>query len=342
MAIPVTIEEIARLADVSRSTVSRVLNNHPNVRGAVREKVLQVVKEHNYTPNAAARSLASSRSYALSVVVPRSAAAFFADPFFPQVIQGISEASTHAGYVLMLSLLTAEMEQPFYQRVVRGRHFDGVIMLSSDIDDPLLPQLVRDGVPMVLIGRHPYLENISTVDSENREGARTAVEHLLNLGHRRVACITGPLQMQSAVDRRDGYKQALMGRGLPIDPALMVEGDYSQESGFRATQQLLANPAGPPTALFAASDAMALGALAAAHTAGLHVPDDLAVVGFDDVPASAFASPPLTTMRQPSGELGSQAVRVLLSQLDNPSQPPAALRLPATLVVRASCGAGPQ
>ncbi len=340
MGLPVTIEEIARLADVSRSTVSRVLNNHPNVRGAVREKVLRVVREHNYTPNAAARSLASSRSYALSLVIPRSAAAFFADPFFPQVIQGISEACTNAGYVLMLSMLSAEMEQLFYQRVVRGRHFDGVIMLSSDIDDPLLPQLVRDGVPLVLIGRHPYLENISTIDSENREGARTAVEHLLNLGHRRVACITGPLQMQSAVDRRDGYKQAMMSRGLPIDPTLIVEGDYSQESGFRAMQQLIANPAGQPTAVFASSDAMALGALAAAHAAGLQVPEQLAVVGFDDVSAAAFSSPPLTTMRQPSSELGLHAVRVLLSRIDDPSQPPVTLRLPTTLVVRASCGAG--
>lgn len=338
MRLPVTIEEIARLANVSRSTVSRVLNNHPNVRGTVREKVLRVVHEHNYAPNAAARSLASSRSYTISLVIPRTAAAIFADPFFPQVIQGISEAASSAGYVLMLSMLSAEMEQPFYQRMVRGRHFDGVIMLSSDIDDPLLPRLVRDKVPLVLIGRHPFIEPLAHVDSENREGARVAVEHLLALGHERVATITGPLRMQSGLDRRDGYKQALLARALPIDPALVVEGDYTQQGGFEAMRQLLA--LGPrPTAVFAASDAMALGALGAAHAAGFRVPDDVAVVGFDDVPAAAFASPPLTTMRQPSAELGAAAVRALVAMLDDPTIPPAALRLPTTLVVRASCGA---
>jgi LacI family transcriptional regulator len=339
MSLSVTIEEIAKLADVSRSTVSRVLNNHPNVRGEVRDKVLKVVREHNYTPNAAARSLASSRTHALSLVIPRSAAAIFSDPFFPLVIQGISEACGSAGYFLMLSMLTAEMERPFYNRVVRGRHFEGVIMLSSDVDDPLLPQLVRDGIPLVLIGRHPYLEQIATVDSENREGARVAVEHLLDLGHNRIATITGPLQMQSGIDRRDGYKLAMLARGYSIDPSLVTEGDYSQEGGFRAMQRLLALDV-PPTAVFAASDAMALGALGAVHAAGLHVPGDVAIVGFDDVPAAAFSTPPLTTMRQPSVELGVQAVKALIAQLETPGLPPAMIRLPATLIIRESCGAG--
>lgn len=338
MSLSVTIEEIARLADVSRSTVSRVLNNHPNVRAEVRDKVMRVVREHNYTPNAAARSLASNRSYAISLVIPRSTSAIFAEPFFPLVIQGVSEACNSAGYVLMLSMLTAEMEQTFYNRMVGGKHFDGVIMLSSDIDDPLLPRLMREGTPLVLIGRHPYLEGLATVDAENRDGAREATLHLINLGHRRVATITGQLSMQSGIDRRDGYKQGLMAAGLPIDPALMAEGDYSQESGYRAMRQLLGLPK-RPTAVFAASDVMALGAQRAIHEAGLTSPDDIALVGFDDVPAAAYANPPLTTMRQPSTELGVQAVRVILAQIEDPSKPPAAVRLPATLVVRSSCGA---
>jgi DNA-binding LacI/PurR family transcriptional regulator len=339
MSTAVTIEEIARLADVSRSTVSRVLNNHPNVRPEVREKVLRVVHEHDYTPNAAARSLASSRSNVVSLVVPRSAAAFFADPFFPQIIQGISEACSSSGYFLMLSMLTVEMERPFYNRVLRGRHFDGVILLSSDIDDPLLPQLIRDGMPLVLVGRHPYLEQLTTVDAENRDGARQAVAHLVALGHQRIASILGPQQMAVSLDRRDGYKQALMEAGIAIDPAMLVEGDFSQESGYRAMQRLLALPS-RPTAVFAASDAMALGALRALHEAGLHVPEQIAVVGYDDIPAAAYATPPLTTVRQPSAEMGAAAVRALLAQIEQPARPPAAVRLPTTLVVRESCGRG--
>ncbi|HMQ34267.1 MAG TPA: LacI family DNA-binding transcriptional regulator [Chloroflexaceae bacterium] len=338
MSLAITIEEIARLAEVSRSTVSRVLNNHPNVRPAVRDKVLRVVREQNYTPNAAARSLASNRSYAISLVIPGSTGAIFADPFFPQVIQGISETCNGAGYVLMLAMLTAEMEQTFYNRMVGGKHFDGVIMLSSDVDDPLLPRLMREGTPLVLIGRHPYLEGLSTVDSENFEGAREATAHLIGLGHRRVATITGRLTMQSGVDRRDGYEQALLAAGLPLDPALIVEGDYTQERGYRAMRQLLALPR-PPTAVFAGSDATAFGAQRAIHEAGLRMPEDVALVGFDDVPAAAYANPPLTTMRQPSAELGEQAVRVLLAHIEDPGRHPTAVRLPTALVVRASCGA---
>lgn len=338
MALAITIEEIARLANVSRSTVSRVLNNHPNVRPAVRDKVLRVVREHNYIPNAAARSLASNRSYAISLLISGSTGEIFADPFFPQVIQGVSETCNSAGYVLMLAMLTAEMEQTFYNRMVGGRHFDGVIMLSSDIDDPLLPQLIRAGIPLVLIGRHPYLEGLSTVDSENREGARAATAHLIGLGHRRVATITGRLTMQSGVDRRDGYKQALTAAGLPIDPDLIVEGDYTREQGYRAMRRLLSLPE-PPTAVFAASDATAFGAQRAIHEAGLRIPDDVALVGFDDVPSAAYANPPLTTVRQSSAEMGVQAARALLAQIEDPSKPPAAIRLPTTLVVRESCGA---
>lgn len=337
MSTSVTIEEIARLADVSRSTVSRVLNNHPNVRPEVREKVLRVVHEHNYTPNAAARSLASSRSNVVSLVVPRSAATLFADPFFPLVIQGISEACAGAGYFLMLSMLTADLERPFYNRVLRGRHFDGVIMLSSDVDDPLLPQLIRDGMPLVLVGRHPYLEHVATVDVENREGARLATAHLLGLGHRRVATITGPQNMVVGIDRRDGYKQALTAAGITIDPALIVEGDFTQESGYSGMARLLALPA-PPRAVFVASDAMAFGAMRAIGEAGLRVPEHVALVGFDDVPAAAYSSPPLSTVHQPCVELGAAAVRALVAQIDAPGPPPVAVRLPVTLKVRGTCG----
>src|SRR5215831_12142470 len=162
-----TIEDIAMLAAVSRSTVSRVLNNHPSVRPSVRDRVLQVMREQNYAPQAAARSLASARTDTIGVLIPRSAADSLADPFIANMIQRLFEACAQRGYFTLVTMLTADMEPGFYDRILRGRHFDGVIMFSSDIDDPILPLMIKDGGPLVLIGRHPYFSNVAFVDVEN-------------------------------------------------------------------------------------------------------------------------------------------------------------------------------
>src|ERR1051326_5378105 len=159
-----TIEHIASLAGVSRSTVSRVLNNHPGVRPDVRERVLQVIHEQNYVPQAAARSLASARTSTIGLLIPRSAAFSLADPYIALMIRAVSEAATQQGYFLLLAMVTADMESGFYDQILRGRHFDGVIMFSSDIDDPILPLLINDGGPLVLIGRHPYFTNVAWGD----------------------------------------------------------------------------------------------------------------------------------------------------------------------------------
>jgi LacI family transcriptional regulator len=332
-----TIQQVARLADVSRSTVSRVLNNHPSVRPLVRDRVLRIIDEHDYAPQAAARSLVRQQSCVLGLLIPRSAAFIFSDPFFSGVIEGITAACTRRGYILMLSMLTDAPGQAFYQRILRSRHFDGVIMLSSDIDDPVLPLLLRDQTPLVLVGRHPFFQQVLSVDVANREGARDAVLHLVGLGHQRIATITGPLQMAAALDRRDGYKQALLEAGLLIRPELLVEGDFTQQGGYQAMLRVLAlTPR--PTAVFAASDTMALGALRAMQEAGVVVPRDMALIGFDDLPITSFASPSLTTMRQPIYEMGTAAVDLLIDQLECPSSEPTRVCLPATLITRDSCG----
>lgn len=333
-----TIEQIAELATVSRSTVSRVLNNHPSVRRGVRERVQRIIDEYGYAPQAAARSLVRQRTSVLGLLIPRSAAFIFSDPFFYAIIQGINDTCTQHSYFLMLSIVTAETEQEFYQRIVRSRHFDGVIMLSSDIDDPILPLLLRDQTPLVLVGRHPYFQDMSWVDVENREAARGAVSHLIDLGHRAIATITGPLEMAVAIDRRDGYKVALLEHRLPIVGELMVESDFTQQGGYAAMRRLLALPQ-RPTAVFVASDTMAIGALRAIHEAGLSVPDDLALVGFDDLPATAFVNPPLTTVCQPIQEMGAAATKLLIDQLEGRSHGPVQRRLAARLIVRESCGA---
>jgi LacI family transcriptional regulator len=329
-----TIEHIATLAEVSRSTVSRVLNNHPSVRPTVRERVLQVIREQNYAPQAAARSLASSRTDTIGLLVSRSAAVSLADPFIASMIQSLFEASAQQGYFVMLAMLTADVEPGFYDRILRSRHFDGVIMFSSDIDDPILPLLIKDGGPLVLIGRHPYFLNVTSVDVENREGAREAVAHLIGLGHRRIGLINGQLQMEAALARRDGYKQALLEAGIAIDAELMEEGFYSEAAAYQAMLKLL-DLAQPPTAVFSASDAMAIGALHACRQRGLRVPDDVALVGYDDLPLAAYATPPLTSVHQPIGEMGAHAVRVLIEQIRGQG-PATSVRLPARLVVRES------
>jgi LacI family transcriptional regulator len=338
MTTTLTIEQIAEIAQVSRSTVSRVLNEHPNVRPLVRERVLRVMREHNYAPHAAARSLASSHTNIIGLVIPRSAATIFAEPFFPLVIQGVTEACNAQRYFLMLSMITADLEQDFYNRILRSRHFDGIIMLSSDVDDPILPLLIRDRTRLVLIGSHPYFQDLTWVDGANAEGAHMAVTHLIKLGHRRIATITGPLEMAVAMDRRDGYKRALLEAGLGVHPALIVAGDFTQESGYRAMLQLLGLDQ-RPTAVFVASDSMAVGTLRAIREAGLSVPGDIALVSFDDLPVASFADPPLTTVHQPVPELGARAVELLIERIKQPDLAPANVRLATSLVIRKSCGA---
>jgi len=272
------------------------------------------------------------------LLIPRSAAVSLADPFIATMIQSLFEASAQQGYFVTVTMLTADMEPGFYERVLRSRHFDGVIMFSSDIDDPILPLLIKDGGPMVLIGRHPYFLNVTSVDVENREGAREAVAHLIGLGHRRIGVINGQLQMEAAQARRDGYKQALLEAGIAIDAELMVEGFFSESSAYEAMLRLLDLPQ-PPTAVFAASDSMAIGALHAIRHRGLRVPAQVALVGYDDLPLAAYATPPLTSVHQPIGEMGAHSVRLLVEQIRGEG-PVNSVRLPARLVVRESCGGG--
>ena len=331
-----TIKQVAALAGVSRSTVSRVLNNHPNVREDVRATVLRVIDEHNYTPATAARSLASQRSRAIAFLIPRSTGAVFASPYFPLLIQSMSEACSARSYVMMLCLATGAMEQDFL-RLVRGRLYDGVIVQGGDVDDPVLPSLIKTGVPFVHYGRHPYLQHMSWVDSDNADAARQAVSHFLALGHIRVATITGPLQETYAVDRRDGYKQALLEAGIPVAQELIVEGDSLADGGYAAMQRLLALPR-RPTAVFAANDMMAFGAMRAIREAGLSVPEDVALAGFDNLPTPS-GMVALTTLTASVPDMCTAAVNMLIDRLEGGESTPRHLCFPCTLIVRQSSGA---
>ncbi len=340
--MPPTLEEVAKLAGVSRSTVSRVVNQHPNVRPEVRERVWEVIRQTGYQPHAAARSLATRRTRVIGLIIPQAVTTLFTDPYFPILIRGIADACNAHNYHLMLSLFSRRRVQEsrahqdlLYQQVLRSRYLDGVVVSSAPLDDPIFRRLLEDGVPFVLIGRYSH-ERVSYVDVDNVVGARMAVEHLLRLGHERVATITGPLNMCAGQDRLEGYRQALTARGIPVDEDLIAEGDFTEGGGQAAMQRLLPRH---PTAVFAASDMMAVGALKVLREAGLRVPEDVAVVGFDDIPLASMVEPPLTTVRQPIEQLGSMAVELLVSLLENPGEETThRVVLPTELVIRASCG----
>jgi LacI family transcriptional regulator len=333
-----TLEEVARLAGVSRSTVSRVVNDQPNVRPEVRDRVWEVIHQVGYQPHAAARSLVTSRTHIIGMVIPEAVTTLFTDPFFSLLLRGATDACNSHQYQLMLSLFTANADrQEIYQRILHSSYLDGVIVASASLDDPLIPDLLRDRIPFVSVGRHPN-KPVHYVDADNISGARMAVEHLIRQGHRRIATITGPLDTIHGQDRLSGYRQALEARGIPVEEGLIVEGDYTEASGTVGMQRLL--PVSP-TAVFVASDMMAIGALRALRQADRQVPQDIALVSFDDIPIASAIVPALTTVRQPIERMGSMAVEVLLSVLEDSSGeevPAQRIVLPTELVIRASCG----
>jgi LacI family transcriptional regulator len=272
------------------------------------------------------------------MIIPEVVTTLFTDPFFPLLLRGATDACNSHQYQLMLSLFTANADrQEIYQRILRSGYLDGAIVASASLDDPLVPNLLRDRISFVSVGRYPD-GRVHYVDADNVNGARMAVEHLIRLGHRRIATITGPLDMIHGQDRLSGYRQALEARGIPVEEGLIVEGDYTEASGKMAMQRLL--PVSP-TAVFVASDMMAVGAMKALRQANRQVPQDIALVSFDDIPIASAIVPALTTVRQPIEHMGSMAVEVLLGVLEGSSEeevPAQRIVLPTELVIRASCG----
>jgi LacI family transcriptional regulator len=332
-----TLEKVAQMAGVSRSTVSRVINGQAGVKPTVRERVWQIISETGYQPNMAARALASNRSGIIGLVIPHAASTLFADPYFPRLIQGITQACNDNDLTLTLFLFHSEDEEGNLSgRMLSTGFLDGVIIASSHFNDPLIPHLIDYEMPLVVLGRQDRYPQISFVDVDNHNGAYAATSHLLRLGYSRVAHISGPQSMVPGLDRLDGYKAALADRSRPFDPELVVEGDFTEPGGYMAMQRLLASQ---PDAVFAASDLLAMGAWRAVNEAGRNVPRDVALVGFDDLVPLPGGRARLTTIRQPVVRSGIEAVNVLLDIMTNGLLPPRRVILDTQLVIRESCGA---
>ncbi len=327
-----TLEKVAKLAGVSRSTVSRVVNNHPNVKPEVRQRVAKIVTETGYFPDPVARSLVNQRTGIIGVVIPQQVQFLFTNHYFPRLIQGIAQACNSHDYTLSLFLFhTSEEEAKLYPRLLRNQLFDGIIVADNQINDPLIPQLLANEVPFVSIGRHED-SRVSFVDVDNLAGAYTAVSHFIRLGYKRIASITGPMKNYASIDRYQGYLNALRDRAYPVEHQLIMKSDYTEIGGYEAMQRLLPHK---PDAVFIASDTMAAGALRALQMANIAVPNEIAIIGFDDLPHATITNPPLTTIRQPILQAGMLAVETLL---DNDNGVPRHLVLPTELVIRSSCG----
>jgi LacI family transcriptional regulator len=299
--------------------------------------VLEVIRQTGYHPNAAARTLASQRSWMIGLVLPRTVNAFFADPYFPHLTQGIAQACNQSDYTLGLFLVgTKEDEEKIFPRVSRRGFLDGVLVQTGQIGDQLIDRLVNSNMPLVIVGRPFHAEGVSYIDVDNRDAAYNAVSHLIRVGHQRIGTITGPANNTTGIDRQEGYLRALTERHRVVDESLVAEGDFSETSGYYAMQRLL--PA-KPDAVFAASDMMAIGAMRAVRDAGLAVPDDIAFVGFDDLPIASLSDPPLTTIRQQVHRFGMTAVEVLTDLIENGVTPPRRNIMATDLVIRESCGA---
>lgn len=329
-----TLGDVAAVAGVSTATVSRVINGLPNVRPQVRAAVEDAIRQTGYRPNRAARSLVTQRTDTVALVVSESEDHVAAEPFFATLARGVSRALSASGRQLTLLMAQNTKERARLEQYLLGGHVDGAVLVSLHGLDPLPGTLLAGGVPVVVAGRPLGDPDIPYADVDNRGGAEQAVAHLLATGRRRIATITARQDMASGIDRLRGYRDALQAAGVRPVPRLITDWGVSGEGAQQAMTRLLAdNP--DLDAVFVASDVMALAALRALREAGRRVPEDVAVVGFDDSPLAAHSDPPLTTVRQPIEELGSTLVKLLDAQIQG-EKVDFPVILPTQLVRRAS------
>lgn len=304
-----TIKDIARLAGVAPSVVSRAINNKYGVKDSTRQRILKIARELDYYPNAAARSLVTRRTETIGVMM-----ADISEPYFSKAIQGMEFVASQAGYTLLFSNSHENVERGrVLQKMIQADRVDGLIIMGSNIaEKSFIVKLAARNIPFVLIERNVSDPEVNCVWLDNVKGAQMATRLLIERGHRKIAHIAGNLRFQVALDRIEGYRKALSEAGIEPREEWVVAGDFVTDSGYKAMEEILQLDV---SAVFAANDAMAYGALHAIADAGLRVPDDIAVIGFDDLEFSGLTNPPLTTVHQPRYEMGRRSMEILVSIL---------------------------
>jgi LacI family transcriptional regulator len=327
-----TIKQVAERAGVSMSTVSHVLNGTHYVSPELTQRVLEAVNELEYRQNPVARILAGGRSHVIGVLVPD-----LFNSYAGEIIRGLDDELLANDYEMMLYTprrgqhLASSYATTFPSGLVVGM----VILVPQGLNE-FMRMIGQQNIPYIVIDPEVNTNADITITSTNWQGAYDATEYLIKLGHQRIGFITGSMFLECAVDRLAGYQAALTDHGLPFEPELVSNGDFIQSTGFEAANQLLDLPV-PPTAIFASNDASALGAVDAIRSLGLHIPDDISVLGFDDSPQAATMCPALTSIRQPLIEMGRKAAQLLLQYIQQPETPPESVCLPTQLVIRESC-----
>ena len=328
-----TIREVAKVAAVSPTTVSHVINGTRYVSDGIRARVLSAIKRLGYQHNTLARSLRRGETHSVGLILPDSA-----NPFFATIGRGIEASAFDLGYSVILCNSEGNLRRErHYTEVLTKKQVDGIVFVAAGDHAQSLSILLELRVPFVLIDRDLPHVSADAVLGDNKQGGYLATRHLLGLGHRRIGCISGPSNITPSADRVAGYRQALTEAVLPNDEGLIFQGDFHPMSGRMAALELLDQPK-PPTAIFACNDLMAIGVIRAAAELNRRIPEDLAVVGFDDIELATFTEPPLTTVRQPAAEMGRRAVQLLIDRIRNRELPSRREIFPTVLTIRSSCG----
>lgn len=332
----ITIKDIAKLAGVSPSTVSRVMSDNPKISAETSRKVRDIMDKLGYQPNIIAKSLVSRTTHTLGIMLPRPAEELFRNDFFGELLRGVVTQSTRMGYELLLTTATSEQDElGTISRLVRSRRVDGIVLLGSRCGDPLISYLQQEKFPFVLVGRSDDYSDVLMVDNNNVQASYDATEHLIAQGHTRIGFVSGPPNLTLSHDRLKGYEQALLEYGLSTRPDWIIEGEFLQESGFRA-MSLIMNLPERPTAFVVIDDNVAFGVMRGLEELGSRVPEDFSLVSFNNIPLADLASPPLSSIDIGTYQLGFTAVQALLRLVQGEPFHQNPIIIPHRLVVRES------
>jgi DNA-binding LacI/PurR family transcriptional regulator len=335
----VTIKDVASLAGVSTATVSLALSGDPRVNVKTKKLVEESAVKLNYIPNEIGRSLRARKTETIAFIIPNTSHHVFTHPYFSQLLEGINEVLDACNYNLLLSTTPSEKDEAAaYDKILKNRRVDGIILSSASVKDRNILRMVESGFPVVYLGKWHH-EHVLTVERDDFNGAYLATVHLINLGRKRIVHISGPLDHQEGIDRLEGYKKALMDNKIFYDASLVVERDFSRQSGYTAVADLKNNDV-QYDAIFAGNDLMAIGAMRFLKENKISVPEDVSVVGFDDIEMATVVSPMLTTIHQPMREIGVAAAEKLIAFLNNQEVKEKQSVMSTHLIVRESCGGG--